>query len=650
MATKDGRGGSKDGAPRREGRRDVDVADLSEKRRAAMKAVGGSRSPRVEAPGAGAAGAGAAGAGAAAGAAGSNAAGNNAAGSNAAGSNAAASNAAGTKSSGSSTQVSVDADLSFTLEKLKQEGAITIEIIRMQEGQTVDAMEKAAMDLIKENIINDFFKPAMTDQPQNPIAQAAGAIGAVTNALGGASTSNTSSGSAGGGTKVQIGFQLQYKKQEELKTVTFNFSESAPETRKHCPNGFFSALVTATEKAKQIREINLDDPFFQTLEVQASTIADFEATNLKSIALDLQYHDAGGTVQFTPTHAEAGSFRSFRSGDDLSYRYRINYQFGQAERIAAQRYSYETPWRTTVTRALVVNPPEDIAMLQVYLEAGVVDWEIVSKIETRLRYEDRAHDFATERTFFIAAESQRQQWSVRLTDPALGRYFVRNVWHLKDGSSITGVEQPSSVAHLFVGDPFVDRLPVIIQPQIDPSKVLRVVVELQYDDAENDLVVRKNVELVAPNYRSTRVELPIMNRDRREYAYKVSLIRANGGAENQPLVRTEDLSIAIAEAGGGVYYDVSLVLLGDLAQKGIDALQIDLRAEPPEGEVVTIESHLFERGGDKKATRRLFVRADRQRQFEYRTTIFFTNGTQAEGDWILHQKNILPLSLASLVP
>ncbi len=46
MATKDGRGGSKDEPATRAGARDVDVAELSARRRAAMKAVGG-RAPAV---------------------------------------------------------------------------------------------------------------------------------------------------------------------------------------------------------------------------------------------------------------------------------------------------------------------------------------------------------------------------------------------------------------------------------------------------------------------------------------------------------------------------------------------------------------------------------------------------------------------------
>ena len=122
------------------------------------------------------------------------------------------------------------------MEDLKQTGAIEIEIIRQQEGQSVDQMEKNAMDLLKETLLNEFFRPAMTNAPSAAAASAAAAAGAATQMM--ATSSDTNKGKAGKGTSVDIGFQLQYKRQEELKTATYDYNVVAPETRTHAPNGF----------------------------------------------------------------------------------------------------------------------------------------------------------------------------------------------------------------------------------------------------------------------------------------------------------------------------------------------------------------------------------------------------------------------------
>jgi len=554
------------------------------------------------------------------------------------------------------TQVALDADLSYSMEKLRESGAITIEIIRQQEGASVDDMQKQALDLLKESVLNDFFKPAMTDAPASA-ATAATAIGAANQMASTAQTSQGVAGAAGaaGGTKVELGFQLQYKKQEELKTATYDFSEVSPETRTHAPNGFFSALIGSTEKSQYIREIDLDDPFFKVLDVEVSTIADFDGLDLQSIVVDLQYGGTideprvVGSVNFTKASSAPHHFQAFRDLDDFSYRYRLSYKFGQAERIAAQRHDYQTPWRASTSRALVVHPPDDVEMLHVFLEPRVVDWDIVDKIETHLVYDDKPDNFHDEHRYLVSSASPRQEWIVRLTDPARDGYQVQHLWHLKDSSEIQGALEPASGAQLFIGDPFADRLPIIIHPQVDSHNVLRVEVELHYDDPDNHMEVRKNVEILGPDFRPASISIPIVDRSKREYTYKVSLIKANGGAENQLEQKTEQLSIIVSE--GGIYFDVTVTLLGaaTMAAHAIDAIQVDLKAEPLDGALEVVESELFEAGGAIKTVKRLLLRADRPRQFQYRTTVFTAARDPEPSDWTVHENAILPIQVARLV-
>ena len=546
------------------------------------------------------------------------------------------------------TQIGVSADLSLVMEDLKETGAIEIEIIRQQEGQSVDQMEKNAMDLLKETLLNEFFRPAMTNAPS--AASAAAAAGAASQMM--ATSADTNKGKAGKGTSVDIGFQLQYKRQEELKTATYDYNVVAPETRTHAPNGFFSALLSDTEKARHLREIDLNDRFFQVLDSDISTTADFEALDLQALVVDLQYGGStdnpsvAGSAQFTPAKKDPAHFQAFFQQENYSYRYKLNYMFGQSENIAAQHHNYETPWQTTTSRALVAHPPDDIAMLHVFLDPGVVDWDVVSKIETRLIYEDPANQFNVERTFLVAQDSKRQEWIVRLTDPALTTYKVQNRWHLKDLSEIQGKATEEKVSHLFVGDPFDDRLQITVFPQVEASNVARISVELFYEDPSNNFEVRKQVDLEGPQFRRTNVTIPLMNSKRRDYTYTVSLIKPNGKAENHSPKETDQLSIVITE--GGVYLDVDVVLIGDLAGLGIDALQLDLRSEPLEGELPKIESQLFLPGPEKRISKRLLLRADRPQVFEYRTKVL-ARGQEIENDWTQHQSKILLVQLQKLL-
>jgi hypothetical protein len=90
------------------------------------------------------------------------------------------------------------------------------------------------------------------------------------------------------------------------------------------------------------------------------------------------------------------------------------------------------------------------------------------------------------------------------------------------------------------------------------------------------------------------------------------------------------------------------VLIGDLAALTIDALQLDLRSEPLDGELPKIESHLFLPGPEKRISKRLLLRADRPQVFEYRTLVL-SGGREIVNDWTQHQNQILLLQLQRLL-
>ncbi len=139
-----------------------------------------------------------------------------------------------------------------------------------------------------------------------------------------ATSSDTNKGKAGEKEPaVDIGFQLQYKRQEELKTATYDYNVVAPETRTHAPNGFFSALLSDTEKERHLREIDLNDRFFEVLDSDISTTADFEALDLRALVVDLQYggiygKSRGGGKRSVHTCEEgSGPFSGLLPGGEL---------------------------------------------------------------------------------------------------------------------------------------------------------------------------------------------------------------------------------------------------------------------------------------------------------------------------------------------
>ena len=535
--------------------------------------------------------------------------------------------------------------MGMLLEKLKEEGAITIEIVRQSSDQNIIDLERQALDLIKEILLKDLFRPIMSTDP------ASQALGAVNQAMS-AGQAQTSQGQAGSGSKVAIGFDLQYRKREELRDIDFDFSVVAPETRTHAPNGFFSALVTSTEREKHIITVGLDDPFFKKLDLTVTTSGDLARMDLRAIVAEVQY---GGTVaapavvnsyQFDAEQVESQQFHAFLDQGNSRWRYRVDYQFAGSAEVIGDAARLRTDWREETGRILYLNPLQDLRMLQVFIEAGRVDWDVIDQIETKVVYVDPARAFEAQRTWIFKPDTPAVTWAVRLTPTGTDRYTVLNTWYLKGGNRIVGDAVTMREPRVFVNDPFADTLPILIDPQVDPASVLRVGVELHYIDAENDLEVHKNVELVAP-YRSTTVSLPLINPSRRKYSYEVSLVKTGARSENWAPRESDDLSIVVTE--GGVYCDVQLTVLGDLNTLQVDALQVDLRAEPLEGAHQEVDSFLFTPGQPGTTARRLLLRADRDLAFEYHLLAFRRDGTQVEVPWTTHKSRVLPLPLARIL-
>ncbi len=548
-----------------------------------------------------------------------------------------------------SSSVALAADIDVEIGKMVQDGTLTIEIVRQVDGQSEEATLTQAMDLIKQLIITEFFGHAMTNVPAAPATSGAKQFTSFTAPPGG-----MSKGTAGSDKRVEIGFQLLYQNEEELGSFDIDFSLAAPQTRTHAPNGLFSALLSDVDKATHIKEISLDDVFFRQIDVTVSTTGDLAQYDIESAVVDLQHGgtvDAPvvvGSVEFTPSNQVGGHFVAFPDAGDYEVRHRVTYDLGDSPDIAGQPGTKKiiTDWAAEVDRALVVHPSDDISIRGVFVEPGVVDWDVIDRIETTLTYADPGNSFTTARTYIIGPASTREEWRVRLTNPAITGYTVQHRWHLKDGQRvIEDKPTPTDADHYYVPDPFMERLPITVSALVDPAQVGRVDVQISYQDDGNDFSVTKIVEVQGPNFVPVTVEIPLMDSDVRSFSYVATLVKLNGSPQKLNSVTTDSPSVFISD---GHFLDVTVTLLGSLAAAGLDGVQVDLRTDPADGAQAQPQSVLFQQGSPPAATVRLTMRPDRGSQYQYQTTAFLTNGAPVVRPWASANTMALVLQPARL--
>lgn len=548
------------------------------------------------------------------------------------------------------TSVALSADIGVEVEKMVQDATITIQIVREREDQTEDAMQAQAMDLIKQLITQEFFTPQMS-------TAASAATGAASQFTGySPSTAATSTGVAGGGRRVEVGFQLQYKHQEELDTFDVDFSVASPETRTHAPNGFFSALLTDVDMATHIREINLDDAFFKQIDVTVSTTGDFARYDIESAVVELQHGgtlmqpEVAGEITFTPTNLAGAHFTASPDGGDYTVRHRTTYSFGDSPDIATLPNNSHrvTDWIVSPDRALVVHPADDASMRSVYVEPGVIDWDVIEQVEATLSYNDPANNFTTSRTYLIAQGSPRQEWRVRLADPTVTDYTVQYRWHMRVTKKV--IESPvqnSNLDHLYVPDPFVDRIPIVVSALVDSATVSRVDVEIDYVDDRNDLTVNKVVQVAGPAFVPLAMSIPLLDADQRAYSYRATIVNISGAPEQQPPVDTDTSSLNVT--AGGRLLALTITLLEPLAAAGLDGLEVELRSAPPPGKPQQVVSVVFAPTDPTRASAQLLLPTDGADQFEYRTTAYLaTGGDPVVRAWVTNSGSNLVLQPAHL--
>ncbi|MCA9652502.1 MAG: hypothetical protein KC501_21480 [Myxococcales bacterium] len=550
--------------------------------------------------------------------------------------------------------VALDAELSRAVASLVESGAIEIELLQQQEGPEVDRIREAAMKMVKEDILAEMFSPTPTAQAAPSLDSAtrgAGELAASTAALGRGLSSGHDQDHA-----LELGFQLRYKKEEELEVRTYRYDVARPEPRTHAPNAFFSLLTRDTTLDQHITEVGLDDPFFQLLQLEVeTTTTDFARLGLQTIVVELQY---GGTLEaprqsasllFTPADPSPKGFRAFRDQDDFSYRYRVDYRFADSDEVAAASLRHTTEWRTTTKRTLVVHPPEDLDLLQVYVEPAVVDWKLVRTIEVALAYSDPASGFRSERSYVLEEGSPRREWVLRIPVGAPREYSVRPTWTLANGTKVSG--EPTVHAHprLFVEGPFTGRLRVRVVPAVDPTSVGLIVGELVHVDPGTGLESRRSLSLEPP-FRPTTLELPLIDPAHDEYSWSYRLFAPGASTpaeEKGPIVG--NAKVQVISEGDVVHLEIEVVIVGDLAAAEVLAVQVDLRAPPPPGRQPQIHSLLFEMGGETRIKQRLALRADRDPLYEVQTTVMTMGGDAIVSEWNEHTGPVLGLDLATLM-
>jgi hypothetical protein len=533
------------------------------------------------------------------------------------------------------------AEVEDTISKLKQQGAITIEVTTQAVGEEATKATELALALFKDKIIQELFAPAPTPKIPN---------------LGGLTSLTTQPQSI-------VSLSLKLKSEEELRTIDYDFTQRAPEERTHAPQGFITTLMSEAEVKQRIHHVDLASPFFELLEVLVTgpTEEEFKELQLRSVTADLTYGKPGGQVDtesllFRPGATGDRTWAVKRSGrPSLAYTVDLTYEFSRDGSVDGDSLTYRTGPREHTGRTLSIRPYDDLFVLDVEVELGRVP-DGVRDVDVSLAY--KADDFTAQQQLRLPKASvppiEQRRWQVRTAPPARGEapqeYTATSTLTFEDGA-VLALPPVSSTERLFrVDAPFTATRQLLVQPAVTAADVSAITVEVAYEDkaagySRSFVRTFKPGTDAAPGWQPETLTWPIIDGSRQKLRYRVTTA-AGGVVDATDWTETDEPSIVVGDVGAR-RRNIEVRLIGPaLAEAGLDAVNVRVGvAGSADADAMSV---FFDPSTPVSQSVSLPAAPGAPAGFRYQTTGFHSDGRQTQSGWIDAPNPLLVVSTRSV--
>jgi hypothetical protein len=352
-----------------------------------------------------------------------------------------------------------------------------------------------------------------------------------------------------------VAFRLKFVHQEEIKSLTLEYDRQDATQRTYAPQGFFTVMLGGlADKDKMFLEVDLDDPFFRTLAVDASLPIDFARIGLESAHTAIDYGDPSDpqnhrTHDFVfspqdPAGKRAEFFLNQRR--DLTYRHTTDFNFDPQSDWHADAFSYHVGPIETADRNLFLNPYEHLAFLDVALFPHDIDAAVVDSIDVEIQaVKPDLTPAGPPVAFHVLPDSPEQHFRFRSADRSVVSYRHHATTRLKDGTTRVSEPRIDQASLLPVNDPFDDALVIECVPLYDVAATRTVFVDIEYDDAPNDYHRRERVTLEGDAPRTT-VRLALMNKEARTFRFRLTFVGTGNQIHAGAFHETTETILAIA--------------------------------------------------------------------------------------------------------
>ena len=536
-------------------------------------------------------------------------------------------------------------------QKLIQSGAISIEVLNFTDSADLQSRVDEAVRWFQEKLLEDFFKTSLqppahenllqkavdaaralgaaslqdaakNDAMAGPLAEKLGITPDALKALGGQAAKGGSAAGADSTFALKLQFTLRDIHQEELKTITLDWTQSQPEKRTAAPQGLLSRMGARPK----IVEAQDTGAFWDTLKVTVQPLGDFAALGVLSMVVQLAYPDENApqtqaSLAFSPTDLTPKRFSAWTNGHAPRYRGRVEVRFREDGPWPGAPV-FTGAWQTLESLDLAIHPLSAVPRLEVEISPGTLIFTETPQAQIDVRLDGKIVA-----THMLSAAQPTTTFRRRLdanpsSSSAPGLLEARVTWFFAGGKRVEGTWAPIDGTALLVHRPWRSSRALRVLPLLPESYIDAIVTLTLQEPSRSDST---EVHFEPGTKTAQTVDLPSLLEQTPPVKVETIVIRADGSTfMSNPVVITDPVVLIRDRDGPQRQVTVRLLAGATLASQGLMAVQVRLL----DGDDTTVDSIVFTESRRNPAI--LLVPTGGSTSPRYRVVRYAIDGSAAE--------------------
>jgi hypothetical protein len=396
----------------------------------------------------------------------------------------------------------------------------------------------------------------------------------------------------------QAAYGLRTISQTEERTVTYSLTQVTAQKRTVAPQGFVQFLAGPSELTSHVHEIDLNDPFFERVNINVNAAdVDFATQGVSQLTVELRYgtrpdgtgpKDTAQAILRAATDSLDVTFFA-DSKQTLSYEYRLIVDYRTDFGLGVKEPRVEGPWTSTEARSLAVHPRNLGLVLPLTVEMAPGVGQDVVEIQAVVRYQRPDKNIDESALLHLNAQARSRSVPVRLVAEGDQVEVTPRVFYT-DGTQeqvspirVPDPDRGQATSDVVLALPRADYLSGDII-MLDPLAELKSVIVDTEVRQHDSLVKADSTELTGAGSRKTwSVRLtdhatpPVLR-------YKERRVFQDGGLEagNWIVAPSTNLVVGIPAEGVG---SVTVHYIGPApSQLALSAIELDMEYNDPSGD------------------------------------------------------------------